>query len=173
MMFNQFARAARLAVLDAARVARDAPAVTDEHLLLALVAQRQTASSEILDAAGVTAEKVAGAYRAAERRGGLTDAEARSLLDAFGIDVDRVLEQVGALEPVPALASRRSWVPFGGGAKAVIKGALREAAALRERELRDEHLLLAIAAAGGVGGEMLAEHGLTYAGLRARLVRVG
>jgi len=176
-MFNRFASAARLAVIEAVRVAQTGRSaeVTDEHLLRALLAQPGSTSAGLLDAAGVTGDKVDAAYLAADRKGGLSDAEAESLLRELGIDVDQVVERIESKLGAHALAdvSRRrgKHVPFGGTAKSILRGALREAQARRDRDLGDEHLLLAIAAHDGVAAQLLASHGLSYLDIRARLAK--
>ena len=117
------------------------------------------------------------AFRTAERKGGLSDAEAAALLRELGIDVDAVVAQVeaslgeGVLAEVPR--PRRGRVPFAATAKDILRGALQQAQSLRDKELRDEHLLLALAAHDGVAGQLLAEHGLGYLDIRARMSRAG
>lgn len=176
-MFERFTRAARQTVLDAVRAAQDArvPEVTDEHLLLGLLRQQGTTTSTLLADAGVTAEVVSGAYRAAERKGGLSDAEAASLLSEFGIDVDQVVAQVEGTLGQNALAGgrrmRRRHIPFTDTAKSLLAGALREGKAMRDRQLGDVQILLAISAHGGVAAQLLDEHGLSYVDLRRKLSR--
>lgn len=178
-MFNQFARAARLAVLEAVREAQSgqASSVTDEHLLLALVNQAETTSSDWLRTAGVTASKVDAAFRAAERKAGLTDADAARLLAELGIDLDEVVGRVEQALGENVLAEPvkppRNRVPFAPSAKDVLRGALDQARSLRQKALRDEHLLLALAADDGVAGQLLAAHGLGYLDVRARLAKAG
>jgi ATP-dependent Clp protease ATP-binding subunit ClpA len=178
-MFNQFARAARLAVLEAVREAEAgrASSVTDEHLLLALVNQEATTSSDWLRTAGVTASKVDAAFREAERKAGLTDADAARLLAELGIDLDEVVGRVEQALGENVLAGpagpRRNRVPFAPSAKDVLRGALDQARSLRQKALRDEHLLLALAADDGVAGQLLAAHGLGYLDVRARLAKAG
>lgn len=174
-MFNRFAMAARAAVLTAARTAQAGRAseVTDEHLLLALLRQPDTKSENLLTAAGVTETAIDTAFRESERKGGLLDAEAESLLRELGIDVDQVVatieESLGEHALVDVPRPRHGRVPFATTAKSILRGALEQARALRDKELRDEHLLLAIAAHDGVAGQLLASHGLSYLDLRARL----
>lgn len=178
-MFNQFARATRLALLDAQR--RAANVVTDEHLLLALVNQPDTTSATLLRTAGVTPSTVDSAFRTAERKAGLSDAEAAMLLRELGIDLDEVVAQVerafgenalvsGGPAARPEASSARR-VPFAPVAKDVLRGALDQVRSMRHRELRDEHLLLALAAHEGVAGQLLAAHGLSYLDVRAQLAK--
>lgn len=176
-MFNRFAMAARAAVLAAVREAQAGRAseVTDEHLLLALLRQHDTKSSGLLTAAGVTETTIDTAFRESERKGGLSDAEAESLLRELGIDVDQVVatieESLGEhlLGDVPRQRAGR--VPFATTAKSILRGALHQARAMRDKELRDEHLLLAIAAQEGVAGRLLAGHGLSYLDIRSLLAK--
>jgi ATP-dependent Clp protease ATP-binding subunit ClpA len=177
-MLNQFVRAARLAVLETARDAqhRAATEVTDEHLLLALLNQPRTTSAQLLRTAGVTSEKVDDAFRTAERKAGLSDAEAAMLLAELGIDLDEVVahieQSLGENALVGVARPRRNRPPFAPVAKDIIRGALDQARSMRHKgELRDEHLLLSLAAHGGVAGQLLAAHGLGYLDVRARLTR--
>jgi ATP-dependent Clp protease ATP-binding subunit ClpA len=177
-MFNQFARAARLALLEAARDAqkRAAHVVTDEHLLMALVNQPDTTSAALLRTAGVTPSTVDSAFRTAERKAGLSDAEAATLLRELGIDLDAVVAHVERSLGENVLVSseppaRRNRPPFAPVAKDVLRGALDQVRSMRHRELRDEHLLLALAAHEGVAGQLLAAHGLSYLDVRAQLAK--
>lgn len=177
-MFNQFARAARLALLEATRDAqkRAANVVTDEHLLMALVNQPDTTSAALLRTAGVTPSTVDSAFRTAERKAGLSDAEAAMLLRELGIDLDAVVAHVEQSLGENVLVSsepsvRRNRPPFAPVAKDVLRGALGQVRSLRHQELRDEHLLLALAAHEGVAGQLLAAHGLSYLDIRAQLAK--
>lgn len=179
-MFNQFTRAARLAVLEAVREAgHRAPRVTDEHLLLALLNQQDTMSSSLLHAAGVTSAKVDAAFRTAERKAGLSDAEAATLLSELGIDLDEVVAHAerslgeNALTPTDVPQPARTRPPLTPVAKDILRGALNQARSMRHKELRDEHLLLALAAHDGVAGQLLASHGLGYLEVRTHLAKAG
>jgi len=178
-MFERFTKAARRAVLAAVHEAEDAqaPRVTREHLLLALLTAG-TRSAPILAAAGVTREVVTEAVAAIDRRGGLTDAETEALGE-LGIDVSAIVDRIeeahgeNALAAGPRRRSRysRSHVPFTTEAKSLLTAALREAQDRRDRQLGDEHLLLALAAGTGLAAEVLAEHGLSHHEVRARLAK--
>jgi ATP-dependent Clp protease ATP-binding subunit ClpA len=176
-MFNQFARAARLAVLQAAHEAGNrSPEVTDEHLLLALISQQDTTSATLLRTAGVTSAKVDEAFRTAERKAGLSDAEAATLLRELGIDLDEVVAHVERslgenVLNMAGMAQRRP--PFATVAKDILRGAIDQARSMRQKELRDEHLLLALAAHEGVAGQLLTTHGLGYLDVRAQLAEAG
>ncbi len=166
-MFNRFTDVARRVVAEAAKQARRE--VTEEHLLLALLDQEGTTSARLLSEAGVTADKVDAAFRTAERKGGLSDAEATAMLRELGIDVDEVVATVERALGQGVLTPPAREHSFGDAATDVLRAALSQAKSLRDRELGDEHLLLALAAHDGVAGQLLAAHGLSYLDVRARL----
>ena len=166
-MFNRFTTVARRVVLEAARQARNE--VTDEHLLLALLDQQDTTSARLLSDAGVTPDTVGAAFRAAERKGGLTDAEAAAVLSELGIDVDEVVASVERALGKDVLTPPAGRGRFTRTAKDVLRGALTQAKSLHDRELGDQHLLLALAAHEGVAGQLLATHGLSYLDVRTRM----
>lgn len=170
-MFERFTRSTRLVVLDAVREADDE--VGPEHLMLGLL-RENTRSAPILAEAGLDREVLRTEFAAARRRGGLSESEAEAL-GRMGIDVGAVVEQVERAHGENALAgvSRRSGflsrhVRFGREAKAVLVGTLRQARERGEREIGDEHVLLALASGGGVCGEVLAGRGLSYGEVRRR-----
>jgi ATP-dependent Clp protease ATP-binding subunit ClpA len=175
-MFEKFTRAARMTVHEAVVEAEKAmaPAVTEQHLFLALLARRDTRAAAILAGAEITRDKVTTAYREADRQAGLTDTEAEALR-GLGIDVDEVVARIENSLGENALAGpllhKRGHRPFSAAAKRVLHGALREARARNERELGDEHLLLALATNGEVAAQLLAANGLGYVELRARLAK--
>lgn len=172
-MFERFTKPARRVVDDAVTEAERerAPRVTGEHVMLALLG-KQTRSAEILASVGLTREALLEAFGATRRRGGVTGAEADALL-LLGIDVDAIVERVEQEHGVNALAERgRSrWgrIPFAKDARELLVRTLRQAVDRREREISDEHMLLALASGRGSTAQVLAEHGLTYAEVRARL----
>lgn len=57
-------------------------------------------------------------------------------------------------------SGRRS---FSQEAKSVLEKSLRVALAGKDREIGDEHILLALTTTGGVVAEALADHGVTFA----------
>ncbi len=166
-MFNRFTAVARHVVHEAARQARNE--VTDEHLLLALLDQPGTTSARLLSDAGVTPSTVDAAFREAERKGGLSDAETAAVLSELGIDVDEVVSSVEHALGKNVLAPPAGRNRFTRTAKDVLRGALTQAKSLRARELGDQHLLLALAAHQGVAGQLLTTHGLSYLNIRAQL----
>jgi ATP-dependent Clp protease ATP-binding subunit ClpA len=172
-MFERFTKPARQVVLDAVGEAERerAPRVTDEHVMLALLG-KQTRSAAVLAAAGVTRAKLLEAFGTTRRRGGLSGAEADALL-LLGIDVDAIVERVEQAHGVNALAeprrSRFGRLPFAPDARELLVRTLRQAVDRRERWIGDEHMLLALACGRGSTAQVLAEHGLSYTELRARL----
>ncbi|MYV69580.1 peptidase, partial [Streptomyces sp. SID2131] len=78
-MFERFTKGARAAVTGAVAVAEreGAPAVTEEHLLLALLDAQDTGAAFVLRALGTTERRASleAALAAARRRGGLSAVE--------------------------------------------------------------------------------------------------
>lgn len=173
-MFERFATSARQVVLGAVREAERerAPRVTGEHLLLALLGHGRAA--EVLAGAGLTRDVLTEAFAAAHRRAGLTDAETGALR-SLGIDVDAIVARIEQEHGEGALAvprrDRRGHLPFADGAKALLAATLRQAKERGDRRIGDEHLLLALAAGDGIAAQVLAEHGLGYPEVRAKLAK--
>jgi ATP-dependent Clp protease ATP-binding subunit ClpA len=174
-MFERFTRPAREVVTGAVSEAEREKVrqVLPKHVLLALLG-KQTRSAAVLAGADVTREALLEAFEAIARRGGLTDAEAAALR-SLGIDVDAVVEQVEREHGAGALAEPRAAklgrVPFADETKELLAATLRQAQGHGDRQITDEHLLLALVAAGGSPAQVLAAHGLTYAEVRARLAK--
>ncbi|MFF9346008.1 Clp protease N-terminal domain-containing protein [Streptomyces sp. NPDC014734] len=175
-MFERFTSDARSVVTGAvARAERTgAAAVTEEHLLLAVLdreggrAAAVAASSGLLDRRAAVEADLA----AARRRGGLTRADTDALA-GIGIDVDAIVARVeevhgeGALDRPGRRGARRR--PFSREAKDVLARSLRIAVGRKERSIGDEHLLLALTARPGAVAEVLATHGATYASVSRAL----
>ncbi|MFE0425717.1 Clp protease N-terminal domain-containing protein [Streptomyces sp. NPDC058953] len=173
-MFEQFTQEARRVVTESvAHCERaGAAAVTEEHLLLALLDQRGTRTDFALAALGVAdrRDSVESALHDARRRGGLTRTETEALA-GLGIDVDEVVATAEAAHGPGALAPagfvRRRMLParrpFSSAAKEILKKSLRIAVGRGDRRIGGEHLLLALTAGAGVVSEVLADHGATYA----------
>ncbi len=139
-MFERFTREARQTVVQAQAeaAALHHPRIGTEHLLLGLVGQ-DTATSAVLARHGLTRATVLESVSALV---GDLDAEA---LTTLGIDLDAVRERVestfgpGALDD-PARrhgATASGHVPFNGRAKKVLELSLREALALKHRQISD------------------------------------
>jgi ATP-dependent Clp protease ATP-binding subunit ClpA len=172
-MFERFTKLARQIVLDAVIEAERerAPRVTGEHVMLALLG-KQTRSAAVLADAGVTREALLETFAAVRRRGGLSGAEADALR-SLGIEVDDVVAQVEREHGANALAeprrSRLRHTPFAPDARELLLRTLRQAVERNERQISDEHVLLALASGKGPAAEVLAAHGLTYPEVSARL----
>lgn len=153
-MFERFSAGARQAVVAAEREARHAghQTIGCEHLLLALVTDRQGIAGQAAAAAGLASDSLraqiaAGADPGAEP----LDAEALALL---GIDLDTVRRAVESAFGPGALdrGARRRQGPgrrLGGGQltselKKSIELALRTAVSRRDREISPGHLLIGI-----------------------------
>ncbi|MER5383904.1 Clp protease N-terminal domain-containing protein [Streptomyces sp. NPDC002688] len=172
-MFERFTKDARAVVEDAVSHSErvGAETVEEEHLLLALLDREGSRGSFALTSLGAAAvrESLERDLAEARRRGGLSRADADAL-SGLGIDLSEIVSRIEEAHGEGALESgkrggngRRSWRrPFGQGAKDVLTRALRVALSRRDRHIGDEHLLLAITLRGGVAGEVLADHGVTY-----------
>ncbi|WP_329099095.1 Clp protease N-terminal domain-containing protein [Streptomyces sp. NBC_01439] len=178
-MFERFTRDARSTVTGAVTEARQngAPTVTEEHLLLSLLALG------VLDPLGVDRTAVAADLTAARRRGGMSRADEEALA-GLGIDLTEVLSRIeethgpGALAaPAPRRrtlgASIRSalgrtepdgsgHVPFTEEAKKVLEQSLRIALGRKDNHIGTLHLLLALISRPGTVSEVLSDHGVTY-----------
>ncbi|MFI9122545.1 Clp protease N-terminal domain-containing protein [Streptomyces bikiniensis] len=180
-MFERFTKGARAVVTGAVAVAEreGAPAVTEEHLLLALLDAEDTGAALALRALGVTERRASleAALAAARRRGGLSAVEVDALAD-LGIDVARIVARVeethgpGALATGSGTRSRSpKRRPFTRESKKVLEQSLRVCLGRREKEIGDEHLLLALTARPGILSEALADHGVTYTAVEQALDR--
>ncbi|MCB5165048.1 peptidase [Streptomyces bambusae] len=167
-MFERFTKSARAVVKGAVEHAERgrAAAVTEEHLLLALLDRqdgRGAAALRELCPPDRRASLVA-ALAGARRQAGLSRADAEALA-GLGIDLGAIVARVeeahgaGALAGVRRSRGRR---PFSREAKAVLEKSLRMALARKDREIGDEHLLLALTTTAGPVSETLADHGVTY-----------
>ncbi|MEU4078962.1 peptidase [Streptomyces venezuelae] len=171
-MFERFTKAARAVVKGAVEHAErgGAAVVTEEHLLLALLDREDTRAANALRALCPPDRRpsLLAALAEARRRAGLSRADTEALAD-LGIDVGAVVARVEEAHGAGALAGDRKdagrWSgrrSFSREAKAVLEKSLRVALARKDREIGDEHLLLALTATGGVVAEALADHGVTY-----------
>ncbi|MEV6249259.1 Clp protease N-terminal domain-containing protein [Streptomyces sp. NPDC051742] len=176
-MFERFTKAARAVVKGAAEHAErgGATAVTQEHLLLALLDGEGTRATEALRALCPPDRRssLVATLTDARRRAGLSRADAEALAD-LGIDVGAIVARVEETHGEGALAGdrrdsgRRSGRrPFSREARSILEKSLRVALARKDREIGDEHILLALTTTGGVVAEALADHGVTYASVEA------
>ena len=199
-MFERFTRDARTVVVSAIDLCTtlDADEVRPVHLLLALTAPGN-GSSDVLAAHGITEDAVGAALGAPRPTppDPLGDEDAAALR-SLGIDLDAIREAVdqqfgegaleGALEGAAAASpdeadaddldldlSRRRFtlgghVRFGRGAKKVLELSLREAIRAHAREIRSEHIALALLRTDDDAVRMLlGSLGVDVAALRADL----
>jgi hypothetical protein len=170
-VFERFTRDARTVVISTQDLCRSlgVDEVRPVHLLLALT-DDGSGAREVLTAHGLTADAV-GAAIGVPRPGASAplDDDDAAALRSLGIDLDAIREAVdqqfgeGALEAAAAgegadgaegradggdLAQRRlglgGHVRFGRGAKKVLELSLREAVRQHSREIRSEHIALAV-----------------------------
>jgi ATP-dependent Clp protease ATP-binding subunit ClpA len=159
-MFERFTKAARRAVEDGVRIAKEAGAaeVRPDHMLSALLADERS-----------TASRAIGAAAAAQVRGSLEEQRARLVdgldqddadaLRVIGIDLEDVVRRMDALGGRPG--RRRGHLPFTRSAKKALELALREAIRLGDGFIGTEHLLLGVVR----GGERSVLDALWAAGL--------
>ncbi|MEU2117615.1 Clp protease N-terminal domain-containing protein [Streptomyces sp. NPDC016459] len=178
-MFERFTKAARAVVKGAAEHAErgGATAVTEEHLLLALFDREDTPAAAALRQLCPPDRRpsLLAALAEARRRAGLSRADATALAE-LGIDVGAIVARMEETHGAGALAGDRKnagwWSgrrSFSSEAKTVLEKSLRVALARKDREIGDEHLLLALTTTGGVVAEALADHGVTYASVETAL----
>ncbi|WP_030751840.1 Clp protease N-terminal domain-containing protein [Streptomyces griseus] len=174
-MFERFTKAARSVVKGAVGHAErgGARSVDAEHLLLALLDREDTRAAAALGRLCPAERRPAlvAALADARRRAGLSRADSEALA-GLGIDVDAIVARVEETHGTGALSGGRRSPgrrPFSREAKTVLEKSLRVALARGEREIGDEHLLLALTTAGGVVAETLADHGVTYPAVEAAL----
>lgn len=173
-MFERFTKDAREVVVGAQSAARELGALSigSEHLLQVLV----ELGGPVADALTRSGLDTAALHRAAN---GAEDAMDPDALAAIGIDlaaVRQLADEVfgpGALDQPRAKgrAGKRGHVPFTKDAKKVLEVALREAIALRDREIRTDHLVLAMTAlTDSRAHRLLTACGADPADVRTRLV---
>lgn len=186
-MFERFTTAAREVVNGAqaeARLCRQHHIGT-EHLLLAMLQPGRGLAHDVLTAAGLDHDRVAGfVTNLADATEPLGAADAAAL-EAIGIDLDAVrakLEETfgpGALAP-PQPPPRRGLfrrrrtpgtghLPFTTRSKVVLELSLREALRLKHRHIGTEHLLLGVIREGkGLAARIITDAGIDLADLRRR-----
>ncbi|WP_406378604.1 Clp protease N-terminal domain-containing protein [Streptomyces sp. NBC_00197] len=172
-MFERFTKDARAVVTGAVSHSERVGAATveEEHLLLALLDREGSRGSFALGSlrSAGPRESLERDLAEARRRGGLSRSDADAL-SGLGIDLSEIVDRIEEAHGEGALESgkrsdrgrRTGRRPFGRSAKETLTRSLRVAVARRDRHIGDEHLLLAITLQGGVAGEVLADHGITY-----------
>ncbi|MDQ8702152.1 Clp protease N-terminal domain-containing protein [Streptomyces sp. LHD-70] len=171
-MFERFTQGARDVVEGAVGHAEraDAPTVTAEHLLLALLDAEGTKAAYALAELGVVERRsaVVAALAEARRRGGVSEAD-EAALAGLGIDVGAIVSRVEEAHGEGALGrtrtKRRRFTghrPFDRESKGVLEQSLRVAIGRGDRTIGDEHLLLALAVRPGVVRDVLGAYGGSY-----------
>ncbi|MEV5411602.1 Clp protease N-terminal domain-containing protein [Thermopolyspora sp. NPDC052614] len=177
-MFERFTKEARKVAIEAQTQARqlDHGHIGTEHVLLAMLATPDSASCRVLTRHGLTHDAAATTLRTLLKEGDDLDAD---LLGEIGIDLNAVKEKVEAAFGPGALdrAGRRGGrspighIPFTRRAKKTLELALREAVALKHNHIADGHILLGLLRErDGLGGRIIAEHGLDFDALRREII---
>lgn len=187
-MLERFTTAARKVVKDAVVTTQKtgAPAVGEEHLLGAMLAQPDCTAVALLTGCGIGPdqyEQLLAECRDFRRRGGIGRAEVEALR-SMGIEVDEIVDRVeqiwgeGALlepvAPAPAGRWRRASVlavttrpPWRTESRQALETALRQALDLGCKWIGTEHLLLGLLIRDGVVREVLTARGVTPLQIRA------
>src|SRR6202012_561705 len=182
MVFERFARNARVAVMLAQEEARELcdRETGSRHLLLGILQSARGDLSSVLTEYGLAAEGMRG--RVAATSGDKSLHEGADALSNIGIDLRAVRDSVArnfgadafdnALSRSGRRRRRRGHISFSHDAKKVLELALREALAHKDDEIRCEHLLLGVLRSGdraAIG--LITEHVYT-AQLRAAVVKL-
>lgn len=179
-VFTRFSKSAKTVVIGALRAAEKSksPQIAEEHVLLGLLDQDDSRAAVVLAAHQVPKDEVSQAYRAAEKVGGMSQADAAALQE-LGINLDDVIASIrrehgdDALTEHSAGSGRRGRTRgFNEEVRKMILNAVREAEKLGDRHLGDEHLLLALLSGGTVAADTLGAHGISYEGVRSQLVQM-
>lgn len=171
-MFERFTATARLSVIAAQELAREMGAshIRVEHVLLAVLEEADDALTARLESVTVSAESIRTALRA-HAEFGSEDAKA---LESIGIDLDAVLTHLDATVGAEALDRTgdrgRRHLPFDKAAKNALKSALKEAAAHRDREIGNEHVLLGALEQGASTIRSLLPEGVTVDRVRSAVL---
>jgi ATP-dependent Clp protease ATP-binding subunit ClpA len=180
-MFERFTEEARAAVVGAQRhaAALHHGWIGTEHLLLALLDDRDGRAARLLERFGVAPEwALAEVERIIGRGEPDLDADA---LATLGIDLDAVRERVERTFGPGALSRRAcrrgllrgdARLPFTARAKKALELSLREALAMGDNFIASEHVLLGLVREGdGVAAGILRSRGVDRAAVRAALER--
>jgi ATP-dependent Clp protease ATP-binding subunit ClpA len=181
MVFERFARNARVAVMLAQEEARELcdRETGSQHLLLGVLQSSADDLSAVLNGYGLTAEVVR-ARLAENSIGERSFDEDADALRAIGIDLGAVRDSVARIFGAEAFDNalsrsgrrrrHRGRIPFNHGAKKVLELALREALADKDKEIRSEHLLLGILQGGDEAAIALITEHVYTAQLRAAVI---
>jgi ATP-dependent Clp protease ATP-binding subunit ClpA len=179
MMFERFTGSARQAVIEARHAAHEAggEVVDSPDLLLGLLRVEDDTMGRLLAGHELTPDSLTEEFRRVRRRGGISDAEAEAL-STLGVDVDQVMRTVEEAVGEAALSApmrRRHFfeskktLRFTAEAKQTLMQTLREALNRNHKEIRAEHLLLALLARKSLAADILTSRGVTYDGVAGRL----
>ena len=148
-MFERFTKEARavvsVAVAEAGALGHDG--VGTAHLLLGLLSPDTGVGFEVLDGAGLQADRVRDVVRRRTPGDGLLTADDAEALRTVGIDLDVVLEHLEESfgpDSLPKGKPRRGRLRFSRSAKKTLQLALREAIWLKSRTIGSEHILLGL-----------------------------
>ncbi|GIG64944.1 Clp protease N-terminal domain-containing protein [Phytomonospora endophytica] len=173
-MFERFTEPARrvvTAAVEESQTAGDA-LVDEEHLAYALFRDPDGTASRLCGGE-VTLDRLKAAFTAANRRGGLSDADTAALRE-LGIDVDAVVTSFeSGLDPgrlLPPRKPARRHRPFSKAAKRVLTLALREVVSRSERTLGERDLLLGLLRNRALAAGVFEGLGVRYADVLARPV---
>jgi ATP-dependent Clp protease ATP-binding subunit ClpA len=175
-MFERFTRDARQVVMGAVALAAtlNQSHAGPEHMAACLPATGGKAA-DLLAAHDIDAAALQRAAGAGEHRRVLNDDEVAALR-SVGVDADEVLRRIEAeFGPQPAPdrpAGRRTRRPLRREAAKVLQQSLRQAQGMRHRELRSEHILLALLAQEepDPATRLIQSHGLTYQTAKSALI---
>jgi ATP-dependent Clp protease ATP-binding subunit ClpA len=183
MVFERFARNARVAVMLAQEEARELSdrETGSQHLLLGVLQAAGRDLSAVLNGYGLTAEVVR--VRLAETStGDQSFDEDADALSTIGIDLRAVRDSVArtfgsdAFDRAMSRSGRRrrhrGHMSLSHGAKKVLELSLREALAHKDDEIRCEHLLLGILRSGDRAAIALITEHVYTAQLRAAVVKL-
>lgn len=183
-MFERFTRDAQIAIMLAQEEAREfnVDEVTPQYLLLGVLRAAGHDLSGVLTGFGVTVDVVRGRLAEASSTAGESFEEDADALRAIGIDLravrDSVARTFGADAFDQALSRsgrRRRWrghISFTRPAKKTVELALREALAHKDKDIRCEHIVLAILRGGDKATVGLVTEHVDAAQLRAAVVEL-
>lgn len=160
MIFNRFAREARVCVEAAVEEARALghASVGDEDLLLGILRAEEGMAAEALSSLRVTLEA---AREESERM-------ASDALSSVGVSLEDIRREAGDAFDMRIPEGRR--IPFSPRAKRVLEGALGKAVRLRDNRIGTEHVLLGILdIEDGAAVRMLGRLGVSPETLEERL----
>ena len=183
MVFERFTRNARVAVMLAQEEARELcdRETGSQHLLLGVLQGGGEDLSAVLTGYGLTAEVVRARLSEASTGDTSFDEDADALR-AIGIDLGAVRDSVARMFGADAFDNAlsrsgrrrrsRGRIPFSHAAKKALELALREALAHKDKEIRNEHLLLGILQGGDEAAIALIAEYVYTAQLRASVIKL-